>query len=1656
MKAITPIISVVLLILITVFASVSAYFFITSTMNDLEGGINLNTAFSDNSKLSIISLSGSKAIIKNDGKSSISEVIVFLNGEMFNYTFNPALPGGEAAEMYFSPQLAGEDLELIIFYGIGKTVSYTSPAAANTNDSGFVTATIPVVVLASIVDNTTQLLGYCQASVYNASIESIYYYEWLLDEELNSSGSAIGNHDNENYLLSNITSAEGSWKFKCLIGNGTYNSSWKLSAAVIVGESGSNEPDDTLIYCLSNNSRNTWFSGSITGNNGACCGDDRINDVFHNNSYLCSYGGVIYDEDNLYTEDNYGDYYDYSSGKGVCELNGNVWFENPVSFEDDVSYGLGPVLIDVELSDFDNDGDLDIVVLNQYDVSYTDAVFRVLFNDGDGLFSGTTVYVVDGNIVDLSIADINNDGYNDILIVNYGGSELDVYLNDGDGTFTYDSYVEISWPWKSIVGDLDNDGDLDVIASTYFDDDISVFLNDGTGSLSYDDDWSDLGGAGDLKLADLNFDGNLDVINADSNSDSIRYRLGVGDGTFGSLNTLNVGTNPIGLGIGDLDKDGDLDIIASNNGSDSFSVCLGDGAGSFAEDVEYDFDYAPTYITLGDLDNDGDLDVLATTQLSNNFMISFNDGDGTFGSSTLYGLSNSTYAIAVGDLDNDGDLDAAFTHFQNDYYKIDHLLISLNTGITGTKGPCCGDDEATDDFYNSTNYCCNGAFNTGSCYCGDGVCQAWESELSCSEDCIFVFINNVSIVSFNYGLRGYCNASSSNELETLAYEYNWSKNGEIFLSGIMFRHNSITSSKYNSCGLLENGSAMCWGRNDYGQLGTGDTTLSNVPVYVSGGYNFSEIASGDEYSCGLLTNGSVMCWGSGSNGHLGNGGNSESHVPVFVRGNYVFKELSSIKLEHTCGILTNGRAVCWGDGDYGDLGNGGESGSNMPVFVSGNYEFLEISTGMYHTCGILINGSAMCWGSNYYSQLGITGASFSYVPIFISEEYSFRAISAGWQHTCGILTNGSAVCWGYNNHGQLGNGEIGESYIPVFVNGNYSFIDISAGNIFTCGVLANNSAVCWGDNYYGQLGNGSSGGQSSVPVFVNGGYNFSVINSGAVNDFSCAVMANGSAACWGYNGNGQFGNGSSGGISAVPMFVSGAHNFSAPNYYNNKNLLVSQVSLDNYYYLQGGLLIFSCRVKDYLGDYSGWMSQEINLPVPSANNASIVEFSYGLKGYCNITSNYNNDLLKYNFTWKVNGASIINNINFKQSSYSLGERHSCDVLENGSVVCWGEGGYGQLGNGLDDSSNDPVFISGGYNFTKVSSNTLSVCGILGNASAVCWGYNNYGQLGNGGTGYSNLPVFVSGGYNFSDLRMGGYHSCGVLFNGSAVCWGYGIYGELGNGTSLSSSVPVFVAGGYNFSSISVSQNNGPGTGSHSCGILINGSAVCWGLNEYGQLGNGSSGGQSNVPVFVTGNYKFASINTGYKFTCGVLLNGSVVCWGYGEDGELGNGGSSSSSTPVLVNGGYRFVSISVSKYYACGLLINSSAACWGYNGYGQFGNGGTESTNSPVIAGTGYNFSQIATGNSHACGVLINGSKVCWGYNTYGQLGNGSSGGQSNVPVFVTGNYNFVNNSYYWNKNDFVSMLPSNYYSSGNTVVFECITADAASQSLPKNMTLVI
>lgn len=346
---------------------------------------------------------------------------------------------------------------------------------------------------------------------------------------------------------------------------------------------------------------------------------------------------------------------------------------------------------------------------------------------------------------------------------------------------------------------------------------------------------------------------------------------------------------------------------------------------------------------------------------------------------------------------------------------------------------------------------------------------------------------------------------------------------------------------------------------------------------------------------------------------------------------------------------------------------------------------------------------------------------------------------------------------------------------------------------------------------------------------------------------------------------------------------------------------------------------------------------------------------------------------------------------------------TCGVKTDSSAWCWGYNFSGELGDGTTSSSPVPVRVAGGSTWKSVDPGSGHSCGVRINGTAWCWGGTNQsGQLGDGTTNSSLAPVQVAGEGTWQTVKAGQSYSCGVKSDGSAWCWGSNQSGLLGTGRGfLYSEVPVQVAGGGTWRSI----DTGDG---HACGVKQDGTAWCWGSSGYGQLGVGHTAGNSYAPVQVVGGGAWQTLVVGSVQSCGVKTDGTGWCWGYNEDGRLGDGTTTSSQVPVQVAGGgsWRAVETTgastpgfVLNGHSCGVKSDSTMWCWGDNEFGQLGTGTNQSSLVPQQVEGGSAWRATAVTYVHSCGVRNDGTAWCWGNNHYG-LGDGTST-SSSVPVRV-------------------------------------------------------
>jgi hypothetical protein len=320
----------------------------------------------------------------------------------------------------------------------------------------------------------------------------------------------------------------------------------------------------------------------------------------------------------------------------------------------------------VAVGDVDGDGDLDLLVANQF----RDMV-SVRLNDGAGTFSGTQEVPVGSRPTSVALGDVDGDGDLDLLTANNSSGTVSVRLNDGAGTFSGTQEVPVgSNSFSVAVGDVDSDGDLDLLTANYTSNTVSVRLNDGAGTFSGTQEVPVGSSPRSVAVGDVDSDGDLDLLAANYNSNTVSVRLNDGAGLFSGTQEVAVGSNPSSVAVGDVDSDGDLDLLAANLSSGNVSVLLNDGAGTFSGAQEVDVVGRPRSVAVGDVDGDGDLDLLTANNTIYTVSVRLNDGAGTFSGTQEVAVRSFPISVAVGDVDGDGDLDLLTANYNSNTVSV--------------------------------------------------------------------------------------------------------------------------------------------------------------------------------------------------------------------------------------------------------------------------------------------------------------------------------------------------------------------------------------------------------------------------------------------------------------------------------------------------------------------------------------------------------------------------------------------------------------------------------------------------------------------------------------------------------------------------------------------------------------------------------------------------------------------------------------------------------------------------------------------------------------------------------------------------------------------------------------------------------------------------
>ncbi len=817
---------------------------------------------------------------------------------------------------------------------------------------------------------------------------------------------------------------------------------------------------------------------------------------------------------------------------------------------------------------------------------------------------------------------------------------------------------------------------------------------------------------------------------------------------------------------------------------------------------------------------------------------------------------------------------------------------------------------------------------------------------------------------------------------------------------------TLALGQHGACALLQSGQVKCWGADYRGQLGIGGSNVGDAAlemaaaVDLGSGFVVASVAVGSSHSCALSAAGAVKCWGSMRGGRLGayygwgmpsNRGDDAGEMGEALLAVPLGTGVTALQLSvgdaHTCARVTGGSGVkCWGENNLGQLGLGDTAirGANLAqmgdalayVDLGFGAAPAQVSCGSAHCCAWSGSGGIKCWGANNYGQLGLGDTAnrgdqggemgVALPTVLLASGDNPITVMTGGNFSCALLGGGAVKCWGQNDSGQLGRGtttavgvsaaQMVDALTAIDLGTGLVAVELAAGASHACARFDNGSMKCWGRNQVGQLGVGDTanrgdamGEMGDALPFVDLGPGATVRQIAAGSNFTCAWLVGDTIKCWGANNAGQLGQGDT-----------------------------------------------------------------------RARGGSVNEMGTSLPALTLLPAGMSPVVL------------------------SAGGEFSCATLADQRAYCWGRNNLGQLGLGSTSRGDapgemgaalKPVDLGPGVRAAAIAASASYVCAILSTGDVKCWGDNDRGCLGLPGGDRGDelgdlgaaLPTLNLGtGRNAQSIRLwsdnDGYNeTCALLDDGSVKCWGWNYYRVAGVANpNVMGDGNLAVDLGSGLTGVALAKGYG-----HACALLNDQGLKCWGFNAYGGApGLGYLGLEDTLnrsgddPAVMGNNLPYVQLGAGRAaasvvgshggfFTCAMLDNHDLKCWGEGANGALGQGDTRArgdellemgDALPAIALGSGRYaVQVAAGNRHACAVLDDGSVKCWGLNDRGQLGLGDVANRgDGPGEIGDalpalplGEAAVAVAAGAYFSCAVLISGAIKCWGDNDYGQLGQG-------------------------------------------------------------------
>lgn len=701
------------------------------------------------------------------------------------------------------------------------------------------------------------------------------------------------------------------------------------------------------------------------------------------------------------------------------------------------------------------------------------------------------------------------------------------------------------------------------------------------------------------------------------------------------------------------------------------------------------------------------------------------------------------------------------------------------------------------------------------------------------------------------------------------------------------RFGEVSFGDNHSCALSLAGEIYCWGNNSVGQLGVGDLFDRRFPYKVEidtgNSTRFRKIKSHANQNCALSYEGELFCWGENDSGQLGFGDTNNRQQPQKVSLPVGITPSTIVDFalgdDHTCIVNAKGRVYCVGDNAYGQLG-GGPSSSRIS-YQSTNVSFnlytykniYRIEAGDNHTCALSGSGAFYCWGRNDQGQVG--DSTTTDVDLVYQVDDDVYGFDTGDEHTCYIDDALDVYCFGKNDNGQLGDNSTTDRSSPTPTFGGFSASKIKAGREHTC-YISDDPTVeieCFGEGTSGQLGDGGASSDSQG-VSATGTEGISTLFIGS--NSNC-ILQNSGLLCWGDNSNYQFLDGDTTNYDS-PAAVS----LDSLGYEDNDIVSVNIGSRACYSHSSGKSYCTNLGV-----DINNNLDDSYKLFSPINENAykEIYESvtpnaSSGVASY--IT--YDNRILSYGGNsdsyWDGSGTGFKSftanptENTFMGDSVAISSEHLCYLGNGLAWTCSGDGDLGELGNGGSDAYND---ATAGGAYKKLVAGEDHTCGLNLVGDIYCSGSGRAIGQGAGASATSPLVIDTSDFINlkFINVFAGDENTCAISDKNELYC-----FGELFTDANV-----VYVDNPTNvyWRSVEISST-------HICAISVDGETYCMGDNSKGQLGDGTGSDKTvlqNITSTSSSLNKFKELGLNGDTTCAVSVGGDLYCWGTNSSEEMG-------------------------------------------------------------------------------------------------------------------------------------------------------------------------